>query len=44
VRPATLPESEAHRLDGQRQVIEDSLHRLTALAEAAGQDRRGQPA
>jgi uncharacterized protein YndB with AHSA1/START domain len=31
----TLPESEAHRLDGQHQVIEESLRRLTALAEAA---------
>ena len=32
----TLPESEAHRLDGQHQVIEESLHRLAALAEGAG--------
>ena len=32
---ASLPESEAHRLDGQHQVIEESLCRLTALAEAA---------
>jgi uncharacterized protein YndB with AHSA1/START domain len=31
----SLPEREAHRLDGQRQVISDSLRRLTALAEAA---------
>ena len=31
---ASLPESEAHRLDGQHQVIEESLRRLTALAEA----------
>ena len=31
----SLPESEAHRLDGQQQVIQDSLRRLTALAEAA---------
>jgi uncharacterized protein YndB with AHSA1/START domain len=31
----TLPEAEAHRLDGQHQVIEESLRRLTALAEAA---------
>jgi hypothetical protein len=31
----TLPEREAHRLDGQHQVIEESLRRLTALAEAA---------
>ena len=32
---ASLPEREAHRLDGQHQVIEESLRRLTALAEAA---------
>ena len=32
---ASLPENEAHRLDGQHQVIEQSLRRLTALAEAA---------
>ncbi|HEV2254195.1 MAG TPA: hypothetical protein VGS06_13455, partial [Streptosporangiaceae bacterium] len=31
----TLPEHEAHRLDGQQQVIEESLRRLTTLAEAA---------
>jgi uncharacterized protein YndB with AHSA1/START domain len=31
----SLPEQEAHRLDGQHQVIEESLHRLAALAEAA---------
>ena len=31
----SLPEREAHRLDGQQQVIEESLRRLTALAEAA---------
>jgi hypothetical protein len=31
----TLPESEAHRLDGQHQVISESLRCLTALAEAA---------
>ena len=31
----TLPEREAHRLDGQHQVIAESLRRLTALAEAA---------
>jgi uncharacterized protein YndB with AHSA1/START domain len=31
----SLPEREAHRLDGQHQVIEESLRRLTALAEAA---------
>ena len=31
----SLPEREAHRLDGQHQVIEESLHRLAALAEAA---------
>lgn len=30
-----LPECEAHRLDGQQQVISESLRRLTALAEAA---------
>jgi uncharacterized protein YndB with AHSA1/START domain len=29
-----LPEHEAHRLDGQQQVIEESLRRLTTLAEA----------
>jgi uncharacterized protein YndB with AHSA1/START domain len=32
---ANLPESEAHRLDGQHEVIRESLRRLTALAEAA---------
>jgi len=32
----SLPESEAGRLDGQRQVIRESLGRLTAIAEAAG--------
>jgi uncharacterized protein YndB with AHSA1/START domain len=32
---ATFPEREAHRLDGQHQVIQESLRRLTALAEAA---------
>ena len=31
----SLPEREAHRLDGQRQAISESLHRLTALAESA---------
>jgi uncharacterized protein YndB with AHSA1/START domain len=31
----SLPEREARRLDGQHQAIEESLHRLTALAEAA---------
>ena len=31
----TLPECEAHRLDGQHQVILASLSQLTALAEAA---------
>jgi hypothetical protein len=31
----TAPESEAHRLDGQHQLIEESLRRLSALAEAA---------
>jgi uncharacterized protein YndB with AHSA1/START domain len=31
----SLPEREAHRLDGQHQAIQESLHRLTALAEAA---------
>ena len=30
-----LPQREAHRLDGQQQVIQESLRRLTALAEAA---------
>ncbi|HEV2258759.1 MAG TPA: hypothetical protein VGS06_37040 [Streptosporangiaceae bacterium] len=29
----TLPEHEAHRLDGQQRVIEESLRRLTTLAE-----------
>jgi uncharacterized protein YndB with AHSA1/START domain len=32
---ASLPDAEAHRLDGQHQVIEESLRRLAALAEAA---------
>ena len=32
---ASLPESEAYRLGGQHQVIEESLRRLAALAEAA---------
>jgi hypothetical protein len=31
----TGPESQARRLDGQHQLIEESLRRLTALAEAA---------
>ncbi|HEY7016757.1 MAG TPA: hypothetical protein VH480_28545, partial [Streptosporangiaceae bacterium] len=31
----SLPEHEAHRLDGQRQLITESLRRLIALAEAA---------
>ncbi len=31
----TAPDSEAHRLDLQHQLIEESLRRLTALAEAA---------
>ena len=31
----SLPQREAHRLDGQQQVIQESLRRLTALAEAA---------
>jgi uncharacterized protein YndB with AHSA1/START domain len=31
----SLPEREAHRLDGQHQVIEESLRRLAALAEAS---------
>jgi uncharacterized protein YndB with AHSA1/START domain len=31
----TLSENEAHRLDRQHQVMEQSLRRLTALAEAA---------
>jgi uncharacterized protein YndB with AHSA1/START domain len=31
----SLPEREAHRLDTQHQVMEESLRRLTALAEAA---------
>ena len=29
----SLPEREAHRLDGQQNVISESLRRLTALAE-----------
>ena len=29
----SLPEREARRLDGQHQLIEESLHRLAALAE-----------
>ena len=29
----SLPEREAHRLEGQQQVISESLRRLTALAE-----------
>jgi uncharacterized protein YndB with AHSA1/START domain len=31
----SLPEREAHRLDGQHQAIAESLRRLTALAESA---------
>jgi uncharacterized protein YndB with AHSA1/START domain len=31
----SLPEREAHRLDGQHQAFEESLRRLTALAESA---------
>ena len=31
----SLPEREAYRLDGQQNVISESLRRLTALAEAA---------
>jgi hypothetical protein len=31
----SLPAREAHRLGGQYQAIAESLHRLTALAEAA---------
>jgi uncharacterized protein YndB with AHSA1/START domain len=31
----SLPEREAHRADGQHQAIEESLRRLTALAESA---------
>lgn len=30
-----LPDREAHRLDGQRQVIEESLNRLATLAETS---------
>jgi uncharacterized protein YndB with AHSA1/START domain len=30
-----LPEREAHRLDGQQQLIQESLRRLTAIAEAS---------
>jgi uncharacterized protein YndB with AHSA1/START domain len=35
----TLPESEAHLLDGQRWLVERSMRRLTALAEAASGPR-----
>ena len=31
----TLPEPEAYQLDGQHQIIKESMRRLTALAEAA---------
>jgi hypothetical protein len=31
-----LPDREAHRFDGQHQVIGESLRRLTAIAEATG--------
>jgi uncharacterized protein YndB with AHSA1/START domain len=31
----SLPEREAHRFDGQHQAFQESLRRLTALAEAA---------
>jgi len=31
----SLPDREAHRLDDQHQIIEESLRHLTALAEAA---------
>jgi uncharacterized protein YndB with AHSA1/START domain len=31
----SLPDREAHRLDGQHQIIEESMRHLTALAEAA---------
>ena len=31
----SLPEREAHRFDGQHQAIQESLRRLTALAESA---------
>jgi thiamine monophosphate synthase len=34
----SLPEQEAHRLDGQQQIIGESLRRLAALAEAASQE------
>ena len=30
----SLPEQEAHRLDGQHQIMQESLRRLAALAEA----------
>ena len=33
----SLPEQEAHRLDGQHRAIEESLRRLVVLAEAAFQ-------
>jgi len=31
----SLPEQEARRLDGQHQLMDESLRRLAALAEAA---------
>jgi hypothetical protein len=31
----SLPEREARRLDGQHRIMQESLRRLTALAEAA---------
>jgi hypothetical protein len=31
----SLPQHEAHRLDGQRRAIGESLRRLAALAETA---------
>jgi uncharacterized protein YndB with AHSA1/START domain len=40
----TLPESETHLMDVQRWLIEKSLRRLTALAEAASPATRTRPA
>jgi uncharacterized protein YndB with AHSA1/START domain len=40
----TLPEPEAHLLDGQRWLVERSLRRLTALAETASGPTTTDPA
>jgi uncharacterized protein YndB with AHSA1/START domain len=39
----TLPEAEAHRLDGQRWIMAESLPRLIALAEAASRPAMTDP-